>query len=62
MGVAIGMRWYHRKENLLAALGFTIIIFEVVSAEVLGRPFHIEFLILGAALCGVSITQWGDKR
>lgn len=43
-------------------LGVVIIIFETVNAELLGRSFHYEFLVLGAALCGIGITQLGDKR
>lgn len=50
------------KENTLFGLGICVIIFEVIHAEVLGRPFHIEFLLLGGALCGVSITQLVDRR
>jgi hypothetical protein len=54
-------RWL-TKENILFGLGICVIIFEVIHAEVLGRPFHIEFLLLGGALCGVSITQLVDRR
>jgi hypothetical protein len=49
------------RENILFALGLAIIIFEVVSAEVLDRPFHYEFLVLGGSLVGVGITQLGDR-
>lgn len=55
-------RSHFSKENILFALGIAVIIFEVIHAEVLGRPFHYEFLIAGLALCGVSITQMADRR
>lgn len=50
------------RQSLLMTLGVAIIIFEVVNAEVLDRPFHYEFLIAGLALCGVSITQITDRK
>jgi hypothetical protein len=50
------------KEGLLFVLGVIIIIFELISAEVLGRPVHYEFLVLAGALCGVSGTLLGDKK
>lgn len=49
------------KEISLMIVGIAIIVFEVVNAEVLERPFHYEFLLIGAALCGVGITTLGDK-
>lgn len=51
-----------RRENLLMVLGIAIIVGSFVNSEVLGRTFHMEFLIVGAALCGVGITQLGDRR
>lgn len=50
------------RENILFVVGLGIIIFEVINAEALNHPYHYEFLVLGAALCGVSITQLGDRR
>lgn len=50
------------KENLETALGTLIVVFELVNAEVLGRTFHYEFLILAAGLFGLAIAGWGDKR
>lgn len=55
-------RTWFSKENILFLLGVAIVVFEVVHAEVLGHPFHYEFLIAGLALCGVSITQLADRR
>lgn len=49
------------RENFLFALGVAIIVFEVVNSELLDRPFHYEFLVAGLALCGVGITQLGDR-
>lgn len=54
--------WALTKEKILFGLGVLLVLFEFVNAELLDRPFHIEFLIAALALCGVSIAQWGDKR
>jgi hypothetical protein len=53
---------WHRREKILLVAGLVVIIYEVAIAEALGRQFHFEVLIAGLALCGISITQWGDKR
>lgn len=50
------------RENILLTLGIGIILAEFVNAEALGRTFHYEFLLLGAALCGIGITQLGEKK
>lgn len=50
------------RQNILFVLGVLIIVFEVIHAEVLNSPFHYEFLVLGASLCGVAITQIGDRK
>lgn len=55
------MKWL-RREGILFLLGVAVICVEVVNAEILGRTFHYEFLIAGLALCGVSITTWGDRK
>jgi hypothetical protein len=60
--VTNGSHWTFTKEKVLFFLGIILVIFEFFNAEVLDRPFHIEFLIAALALCGVSIAQWGDKR
>lgn len=52
-------KWYSR-ENILFTAGLLLIAATFITAEE-GRPFHYEFLILGAALCGVGVTQWRDK-
>lgn len=51
---------YH--EVVLFIVGLAICVFEVIDAEVLGRPFHYEFLILGAAFCGVSLTLPSGRK
>lgn len=51
-----------RRETALMIAGLVVIFIEVINAEVLGRTFHYEFLIAGLALCGVSITQLGDRK
>lgn len=42
-------------------VGVCVILFELINGEVLGRTFHYEFLIAGLALCGIGITQIGDR-
>jgi hypothetical protein len=42
--------------------GLGMIGFETVNAELLSGTFHLEFLLAGLALCGVSIAQWGDRK
>jgi hypothetical protein len=55
-------QWSLTKEKILMFAGRIIIFSEAVSTEAFGRPFHFEFLLAGLALCGISITQWGDKK
>jgi hypothetical protein len=55
-------QWSLTKEKILMFAGLVIIFSEAVSAEVFNRPFHFEFLLAGLALCGISITQWGDRK
>jgi hypothetical protein len=55
-------QWLLTKEKILMFAGLIIIFAEAVSTEVFARPFHFEFLLAGLALCGISITQWGDKK
>lgn len=55
-------KWQLTKEKILMFSGLILCLAEFISAEIFSRPFHFEFLILGAALCGVSIASWGDKR
>lgn len=57
-----GHRRIFSKENVLVAVGIFIILAEFINAEALERTFHYEFLLLGAALCGVGITQLGEKK
>lgn len=42
--------------------GLILIGFEAVNAEIRGGSFHLEFLLAGLALCGISIAQWGDRN
>lgn len=55
-------RWRLTREKILMTCGLLLIGAEFVNAEVRGATFHLEFLIGGLALCGISIAQWGDKR
>lgn len=55
-------RWKAQREKILFFCGLAIIGFELINAELLGGVFHPEFLLAGAALCGISITNWGDRK
>lgn len=55
-------QWKLTKEKILMFSGLAVIFSQFISAEFGGRPFHYEFLVVGLALCGISITQWGDKK
>lgn len=55
-------KWRLNREKILMYAGLAIICATWINSELLGRPFHYEYLVLGAALCGISITTWGDKR
>jgi hypothetical protein len=57
-----GNGWKVTRERILLFSGLFIIVFMMVNSEVFGNPFHFEFLLAALALCGVSITQWGDKK
>ena len=50
------------REKILMFFGLGIIMLEEINAEIFSGTFHYEFLVVGAALCGISITQWGDKK
>lgn len=50
------------REAIITALGVLIAMFELVNAELFGRTFHYEFLILAAGCLGLAIAGWGDKR
>lgn len=54
-----GDGWIKTREKVLLFLGVFVILFETINAELFTGTFHIEILIAGLALCGVSITQWG---
>lgn len=56
-------QWRITKEKILMFFGILLIAFEAVLAS-LGKasPLTWEFLLVGAAFCGISITQWGDKK
>jgi hypothetical protein len=55
-------QWRHTKEKILMSTGLVLILGSFVNSELFGNTFHYEFLIAGLALCGISITQWGDRR
>lgn len=55
-------QWRLTREKILMGFGLFLIAAEFINAELRGGTFHLEFLIGGLALCGISIAQWGDKR
>jgi hypothetical protein len=54
--------WRITKEKILMFSGLLLIGFEAVVSEIYMGAFHLEFLLAGLALCGVSIAQWGDRK
>lgn len=54
--------WRLNREKILMYSGLIIIAASFINSELLGGTFHYEYLIVGAALCGISITQWGDRK
>lgn len=42
--------------------GIALVSAEFINAEIFSGTFHLEFLIGGLALCGISIAQWGDRK
>lgn len=61
MTITNGNGWKSAKEKILMFFGLIIISVELVHTEFFGGTFHLEFLLAGLALCGVSIAQWGDR-
>ncbi len=54
-------KWKALREKILMFCGLGIIGGEFVNAELFRGTFHYEFLVVGAALCGISIAQFGDR-
>jgi hypothetical protein len=54
--------WKVTREKILMFFGLAMIAFETIHAELFTGAFHLEFLLAGLALCGVSIAQWGDRK
>lgn len=50
------------REKVSLLLAVVIVMFELVNAELLGRTFHAEFLVLAGGCLGLAIAWWGDKR
>lgn len=55
-------QWRLTREKILMFAGLLLIAGEFTNAEVFGGAFHYEFLLGGLALCGISISRWGDKK
>ena len=55
-------KWRLTKEKIFMSFGLAIICASFINSELFAGSFHYEYLIVGLALCGISITQWGDKK
>jgi hypothetical protein len=55
-------KWWRHKENILLVVSISIVLIELINAEILGRHFHAEFLVFAGALCGAWATQLGDRK
>lgn len=55
-------QWRLTREKILMFCGLLLIAAEFTNAEIRGGTFHLEFLLGGLALCGISIAQWGDRK
>lgn len=55
-------QWLLRREKILLWVGVGLIAAEFINAEIRGGTFHLEFLIGGLALCGISLAQGLDRR
>ena len=55
-------QWRLTREKILMFFGLCLISAEFINAEIRGATFHLEFLIGGLALCGISIASWGDRK
>lgn len=55
-------KWRHKRELVLLVFGLTLITAEFINAEVRGATFHLEFLVIGGAMCGLAAAQWGDRK
>lgn len=57
-----GNGWKVTKEKILMFFGLALIALEAALAAIgTAGPLTWQFVIAGLALCGISITQWGDK-
>lgn len=55
-------RWRLTKEKVLMRSGLTLIAAEFINAEIISGTFHLEFVIAGCALCGISLAQGLDRK
>lgn len=54
-------QWLQTREKILLAAGLMLIAAEFINAELRSGTFHLEFLIGGLALCGISLAQGLDR-
>lgn len=54
-------RWALTKEKVLMYSGLGLIASQVILRAV-GSGWSYQFVLAGLALCGVAITQWGEKK
>jgi hypothetical protein len=50
------------REAILTVVGVIVILFTVMVMPAIGYDFHVEYLLVGTALCGIGITSGLDKR
>lgn len=55
-------RFNRRKEWILLIFGLAGIAFVVGIMPALNYEFHIEYLMIFAALIGIPLAKWGDRR
>lgn len=55
-------KWALTKDKILLSAGLVLIALEFINAEILGREFHGDFLLVGCSLCGISAAVWADRK
>lgn len=55
-------QWRLTREKILMGFGLALIAAEFINAELRSGTFHLEFLLGGLALCGISLAQGLDRK
>ena len=57
--IHLHLRWKIIWEPILKISGIGLIAATFLVTEFLGKPYHVEYLLVGLAMCGIPITtQW----